>query len=132
MAYAAFLNGLLTGIFKFSLAESRVTTLIEALGRAQSIIQATEICAGEETPWQDNKKRVVEDCNVQPDKRPKQNSERGGGHFHTSPRDILMEIKEIPVLKRPRPIGTRSTSEIETSMVNTMRIAVTQRQNAKN
>ena len=50
VAYAAFLNGLFPGRFKFSLAESKVTTLVEALGRAQSFIQATEICAGEEPP----------------------------------------------------------------------------------
>jgi len=50
VAYAAFLNGLLPGRFKFTLAESKVTTLVEALGRAKSFIQATEICAGEELP----------------------------------------------------------------------------------
>jgi len=49
VAYAAFLNGLLPSRFKFSLAESKVTTLVEALSRAQSFIQATEICAGEES-----------------------------------------------------------------------------------
>ena len=37
-AYAAFLNGLLPGKFKFSLAESKVTTLVKALGMAQSFI----------------------------------------------------------------------------------------------
>ena len=106
VAYAAFLNGLLPGRFKFSLAESRVTTLVEAMGRAQSFIQATEICAGEEPSRQDSKKRVIEDRGAQPDKRSKQNYERGRGHFHASPRDILMEIKGSPMLKRPRPIGT--------------------------
>ena len=50
VAYAAFLNGLLPGRFKFSLAESKVTTLIEALGNAQSFIQATEICTEEGIP----------------------------------------------------------------------------------
>jgi len=38
VAYTAFLNGLLPGKFKFSLAESKVTTLAEALRRAQSFI----------------------------------------------------------------------------------------------
>jgi len=50
VAYAAFLNGLLPGRFKFSLAESKVTTLVEALERAQSFIQATGICARDEPP----------------------------------------------------------------------------------
>ena len=68
VAHAAFLKGLLLGRFKLSLAESRVSIVIEALGRAQSFIQATEICAKKEPPWQDNKKRIVEDRNVQPDK----------------------------------------------------------------
>jgi len=70
VACAAFLNGLLLGRFKFSLAESKVTTLVEGLGMAQSFIQAIEICTGEESPRQDNKKTVVEDRNVQLDKRP--------------------------------------------------------------
>jgi len=77
VAYAAFLNGLLPGRFKFSLAESKVTTLVEALGRAQSFIQAMEICAGEESLRPDNKKRVGEDRNVQSDKRQKPTNERG-------------------------------------------------------
>ena len=50
VAYVAFLNGLLPGRFKFSLAESKVTTLVEALERAQSFIQATGICARDEPP----------------------------------------------------------------------------------
>jgi len=77
VAYAAFLNGLLPGRFKFSRAESKVTTLVEALGRDQSFIQATEICVDKESLRQDNKTRVVEDCNVQSDKRPKPSNERG-------------------------------------------------------
>ena len=86
--------------------DSKVTTLFEALGRAQSFIQATEICAGEESLRPDSKKRVIEDRNVQSDKRQKPTNERGGGRFHASPRDILMEIKGSPMLRRPRPIGT--------------------------
>ena len=131
VAYAAFLNGLLLGRFKFSLAEGKVTTLVEALGRAQSFIQATEICAGDEPPWQENKKRAIKDHNVQLDKHPNQSNERGEGRFHASPRDILMEIKGSPMLKWPRPIGTRSTSETKTNIVSTMRIVATQRQNAE-
>jgi len=106
VAYIAFLNGLLPGRFKFSLAESKVTTLVEALGRAQSFIQPTEICASEESLRPDSKKRVVEDRNVQSNKRHKSTNERGGGRFHASPRDILMEIKGSPMLRRPTPIGT--------------------------
>jgi len=106
VAYAAFLNGLLLGRFKFSLVESKVTTLVEALGRAQRFTQATEICAGNEPSRQENKKRAVKDRNAQLDKCPKQSNERGGGEFHASPRDILIEIKGSPMLKQPRPIGT--------------------------
>jgi len=98
VAYAAFLNGLVPSRFKFSLAESKVTTLVEALGRAQSFIQAMEICTGEESLRPDSKKRVVEDRNVQSDKRQKPTNERGGGRFHVSPRDILMEIKGSPMI----------------------------------
>jgi len=67
VAYAAFLNRLHPGKFKFSLAESKVTVLIEALGRAQSFIQATKICTGDEPPRQGNKKRLGEECDVQLD-----------------------------------------------------------------
>jgi len=98
VAYAALLNELLPGRFKFSLAESKVTTLVEALGRAQSFIQATEICIGEEPLRPDSKKRAVEDRNVQSDKRQKPINERGG-RFHVSPRNILMEIKGKTMLR---------------------------------
>jgi len=64
VVYAAFLNRLLPGRFKFSLAESKVTTLVEALGRAQSFIQTTKICNGDEPSRQENKKRAVEDRNA--------------------------------------------------------------------
>jgi len=50
VAYVAVLNGLLPSKFIFSFAESRVTTLIKALRRAQSFIQATETCAGGRAP----------------------------------------------------------------------------------
>ena len=39
------------------------------------------------------------------DKHSKQNDERGG-HFHPSPRNILMEIKGNPMLGQPKPIKT--------------------------
>ena len=38
VAYTAFLNGLLPGRFKFSLAESKVATLVDALRTAQDFI----------------------------------------------------------------------------------------------
>jgi len=38
MTYMAFLNGLLPGRFKFSLAKTKVTTLAKALRRAQDFI----------------------------------------------------------------------------------------------
>jgi len=46
VAYAAFLNGLLPGRFKFSLAESRVTTVVEAMGRAQSLFKPLRYVLG--------------------------------------------------------------------------------------
>jgi len=46
VAYAAFLNGLLTGRFKFSLADSKVTTLVEALGRAQASFRPPKYVLG--------------------------------------------------------------------------------------
>jgi len=42
VAYAAFLNGLLPGRFKFFLVENKVTTLADALRRAQDFIQASK------------------------------------------------------------------------------------------
>jgi len=66
-----FLNRLLPGKFKFSLAESKVTTLADALRKAQSFIQAMEISAGAEPSHQENRKRSGEDCDTQPDKRSK-------------------------------------------------------------
>ena len=61
VACAAFLNGLLPGRFKFSLLESKVTTLADVLRRAQDFIQAIEICIEDDFVWQDAWKRVRED-----------------------------------------------------------------------
>jgi len=48
IVYAAFLNGLLSGRFKFFLVESKVTTLANALRRAQDFIQVIKICVGDD------------------------------------------------------------------------------------
>jgi len=53
VAYTTFLNGLLSGIFKFFLVESKVTTLVDVLRRAQDFIEAIEICYEDDFVWQD-------------------------------------------------------------------------------
>jgi len=53
VAYAAFLSGLLSERFKFSLIESKVTTFADALRRVQDFIQAIEICIRDDFLWQD-------------------------------------------------------------------------------
>jgi len=58
VAYVAFLNGLLLRRFKFFLVQSKVTTLANALRRAQDFIQAIKICV---VVWQDAWKKGVED-----------------------------------------------------------------------
>jgi len=55
--YTIFLNGLLPGMFKFSLAESKVATLAQGPRRAQDFIQAIEMCAGDDFILLDNRKR---------------------------------------------------------------------------
>jgi len=44
LPYTSFLNSLKSGQFKFSLAEQKETTLLEALRKAADFIRATEIC----------------------------------------------------------------------------------------
>jgi len=44
VAYTAFFNGLLLGRFKFSFVENKVTTLANALRRAQYFIRVIEMC----------------------------------------------------------------------------------------
>ena len=61
VAYTAFLNGLLPGWFKFSMAESKVTSLVDALRRPKDFIQATEICARDVFILQESRKRLGED-----------------------------------------------------------------------
>jgi len=61
VAYSAFLNGLHLRRFMFSLVESKITILADALRRAQDFIQAIEICVGDDFVWQDAWKRVRED-----------------------------------------------------------------------
>jgi len=48
----------------------------------QDFIQATEICAGDKPQHQENRKRSGEDHDVQPDKLPKRNEERGWAYSH--------------------------------------------------
>jgi len=45
MAYTAFLDELFPGRLKFSLTDSKVTTLAEALKRAYNFIKTTKVCA---------------------------------------------------------------------------------------
>ena len=108
MAYAAILNGLLPDRFKFSLLESKVATLADALRRAQDFTQATEKCVGKESQHQENRKRT------------------GGGHFHRSPCNIPMEIKGSLSSDDPSPSKLRPTFEIRTNIVSYMRISATQ------
>ena len=53
VAYAAFLNELLSRRFNFSLVEGKVITLVDALRKTQDFIQAIEICDGDDFLWQD-------------------------------------------------------------------------------
>jgi len=94
-AYTISLNRLLPGRSKFSLAESKVKTLVEALRRAQDFIQATEICVRDDFVQPDNRKREREDKGLPADKCPRKVDERIG-HLHTTPRNIFMEIKGNP------------------------------------
>jgi len=55
---------MLPGRFKFSLIESKVTTLRDVWRRAKDFIQAIEICIGDDFVWQNVLKRVVEDDNL--------------------------------------------------------------------
>jgi len=54
VAYMAFLIGLLPRRVKFSLVESKVMMLAEALRRAQNFRHAMEICARDDFGQQDN------------------------------------------------------------------------------
>ena len=83
VVYTAFLNGLLPGTFKFSLAESNVTTLAYALRRAD-FIQAIKICTRDGSVHQEARNRMGIDKDLKKD-------EERGGHFHTSPQNIFMD-----------------------------------------
>jgi len=78
VAYAAFLNGLLLGRFKFSLVESKVTTLVDTLRRVQDFIQAIKICIRDDFVWQDAWKRVGEDKDLQSNKQPRKDEGMAG------------------------------------------------------
>jgi len=84
IAYITFLNGLFPGQFKFFLAQSKVSTVADALRRAQYFTQAIEICTGDDSVHQETRKRIGEDKGAPPDKRPKRDEERSGC-FHTVP-----------------------------------------------
>jgi len=57
VAYSAFLDRLLSRRFKFSLAESKVTTLENPLRSAQDFIQATRICTRDDFVHQETQKK---------------------------------------------------------------------------
>ena len=120
VVYVAFLNGFLLGWFKFSLAESKVTTLADALRRNQDFIQETEICARDEFIHQESWKRLGKDKDAQPDKRPKRNKARDE-HFHTSPRNFLMEIKASLCCSDQSLSKFRLTLETRIGMANIIR-----------
>ncbi|KAJ8439599.1 hypothetical protein Cgig2_017166 [Carnegiea gigantea] len=77
----------------------------EGLRRAQDFIQAKERCAGDDFVLPDNRKRGGEDKGPPADNHLGKDDERIG-RFHTMPRNILMEIKGNPILRRPKPIDT--------------------------
>jgi len=59
-SYIAFLNGLVLGKFKVFLVESKVTTLVDTLRRAQDFIQSTKIQIRDDFIHQQTRKRVGE------------------------------------------------------------------------
>jgi len=105
VAYMAFLNGLLPGRFKFSLAESKVTTFTEAQRRPQDFIQAIKICARDNFVQLYNRKRGGDDKDPPADKLPRKDDEIID-RFLTTPWSILMETKGNPMLRRSKPIDT--------------------------
>ena len=88
----AFLNGFLSGKFKFSFVESKITALADVLRRDQDFIQVIEISDWDDFVWQDTWKGVVEDNDSQSNKH-LMKDEGMAGWFHTSPQHILKEIK---------------------------------------
>jgi len=82
-----------------------MTTLAEALRRAQDFIQATEIYPRDDFVRPDNRKGGREDKGHAVDKRTKKDDERIE-RFHTTLHNILMEIKGSPMRRRLKPINT--------------------------
>jgi len=66
------------GDSSFSLIESKVTTLADALRKAQNFIQAIEISIRDDFVWQDAWKRVGEYNDLQSNKPPRKGKEMVG------------------------------------------------------
>ena len=107
LEYILFLNGLKSRWFKFSQAEQKETTLVEALRKAVDFIHSTEIY----TESTNSPKRAK----VPVDRNPSRKVGEGEGErrprfkvvdpwFTTDPRSILMEVRSYPMLKRPPPM----------------------------
>ena len=99
VAYTSFLNNLKSGHFKFSLAEQKETTLVEALRKVVDFIRATEICAdSSDAPKKmkalGDKNFNRDDRNLAPHERRPQ-FEAVDPRFTTDARSILMEVKGI-------------------------------------
>lgn len=108
VAYTSFLNGLKSGRFKLSLAEQKETTLAEALRKAADFIRATEICAeGSDAPKRakapGDRGFIRGERNPAPRDR-RQPVETLDARFTTDVRNILMEVRGHPMLRRPPPM----------------------------
>ena len=103
VAYTSFLNGLKSGQFKFSFAEQKETTLIEALRRSAAFIRATEISA--ESTDASRKARIPVDRNARHgERRPR--LKIIDQRFTTYPQSMLIEVKKHPMSKKPQLVTT--------------------------
>lgn len=128
VAYTSFLNDLKSGWFKFSLAQQKETTLMEALRKIVNFICATEICAeGVDAP---KKTKVPIDRNLGcGDRRP--HLEGIDPLFAMDPRSIVMEVRGHPMLKMPPPMTSAPKPTMRGSTMSSMSRVGTRPPNAR-
>ncbi|KAJ8425109.1 LOW QUALITY PROTEIN: hypothetical protein Cgig2_015887 [Carnegiea gigantea] len=84
-------------------SEERIISSPRSMGRTLARTQATKICTGDDFLRLDNTEG--DDKGPQAGKCPRKDEERVW-HFRTIPWNILIEIENSPILRRPRPIKT--------------------------
>ncbi|XP_056686050.1 uncharacterized protein [Spinacia oleracea] len=104
VAFTALMTGLKAGSrFRWVLADEKISTLPQAMVRAQRYIQSAEICNPSVETDLKRKKEVV---GREKEKKPRETDNGNDPRYNSNRREIYLDIKEKSLLPNPAPIRT--------------------------